>query len=407
MQFLPQRGRDLSAFMRTCWDFYNASISHTLSGTVVIKSWPKHMASFTKFIKNDITQRSMLLRNLEIEPPWGWSHWDSEGSDREQEPRILQEFTTVLQQASRLCCIQLMGSEGWLELCPGLGSIIPSLPSLNALYVSGSNERTAALLNSCKDSIRVLGISFAVGDTFRKYDRADPRLMLGIVPSVEEFAVKRLTLRQGEEEEDNIVAINIRTLRIEEWDGCGFVDMRPLIRTFPNIRNLLLYPGTLLDYPAELSRRRAVNITAQAGKKWQNLDYCEGELAALYALAPRCRIAHLNIDLNSYVYDYLPDVMQDARPSRIHHRFSLGFESSIDDLSNIAPPLTDCTTVTHLELTFEVWPLGLWTRSMTAIEVSTGSKLLDRCTSTDPELNVIACDSRRSSMHYDALPDCL
>ena len=100
-------------------------------------------------------------------------------------------------------------------------------------------------------------------------------------------------------------------------------------------------------------------------------------------------------------------LVQVGRMSNIHHRFSLGFESSIDDLSNIAPPLTDCTTVTHLELTFEVWPIGLWTRSMTAIEVSTGSKLLDRCTSTDPELNVIACNSRRSSMHYDALPDCL
>lgn len=252
---------------------------------------------------------------------------------------------------------------------PELEHVIASLQGLDTLMVSGLSKYTRKLLVSYPPStIRAVGISSYSSDTFDAYMSGDPRPICHMIPNIQELKVRWSDFDWNN---DGVICGGVQTLSKEYWYE---VDMTFWVRSFPGLRHLQLYPGigelhSSKDH--ELMALRGKNILQQVQMcQREDLDYSKGNLSALYALAPICRIIHLVVRTTGFL-KYWPDVVRDVCPTRVRLAIDIPFrdpERRIEELSNLIPvPPDDRAVLTHMELDIDV---GCTNCDMNALEAS-------------------------------------
>lgn len=120
----------------------------------------------------------------------------------------------------------------------------------------------------------------------------------------------------------------------------------------PNLEDLYIAGIIGTVEPDELDRIRGENAHAQKRHKpWRNLDTLTGNLDAIYALGPKCRIRHLNLHSTVSSGDSLrrlETVLHDTRPSALGVQLHLS-SFHFADIPSIIPPFVR-EDLTHLQL---------------------------------------------------------
>ena len=94
------------------------------------------------------------------------------------------------------------------------------------------------------------------------------------------------------------------------------------MHAFPNLKRLYF---DLMETPGweDVQRLREEFAAQLLNQPWTSLDYVEGSVEAVYALAFPCKICHLDIDIHSYHGhpEFLfPTILDAARPTRVRLR---------------------------------------------------------------------------------------
>ncbi|CAL1717100.1 unnamed protein product [Somion occarium] len=346
---IVKRG-SLFALMKTCRILYTAGAPYLLAGQVNFDGKPDQMESFNCFMHQNLALRGSFIRRIHLNVPDLWEDNIYEDS-YDYQTDILQRSSEVLKHCSRLQHLEILGSEDWLSMGRRLGPALASLVDVEYVMFGGKGDRTDGLLRITNWPLKAMCISFAYDDASDGDYKGDPRTLLRHVYDLKEVHVEWLDF--GPEGEGETFP-HLETFSVEFW---GDIGMRPLLESFPKLRNLRIYAAVSELQAMDEIRLVAIrhrNIQAQVSHRWSHLDYVEGELVAVYLLAPQCHIAHLNIPLPSDddAQRYWFAVIGDARPIRLTFYVSFKNYQPII-LQKLTPPSFPIPT-THLDLTLSM-----------------------------------------------------
>ncbi|KAK7676006.1 hypothetical protein QCA50_021041 [Cerrena zonata] len=331
--------------MRTCRTLYNAGAPIILA-EVKLRGNPRHIKSFNSFMLRNLLFRCSFLRELTLRSPKNWSQ-DVSSERFKSESRILEDFAEIIKGCQNLRHLVLMSSEEWITMHCSIGCAFASLYDLPSVLVDGGGEYTTEVLRLWEHGLKSLCISFDGLETNDRNTQGDPRPLIHNLRNLKELHVKFLDFQP----EHDTMEHHLETLSIELWFPA---EIDPLVRSFPQLRNLHFRP--LADYNAQeddvtIAATRENNLILQGDLHWKILSYYAGDVIGLYMLAPQCPISHLDIYLDECP-QHFHEIFRDAMPSRLTLRIEDTITPSMLTTS-MPSPMELPIPLTHAQLYVE------------------------------------------------------
>ncbi|KAJ3545050.1 hypothetical protein NM688_g5674 [Phlebia brevispora] len=267
------QGSELLPVMQSCRDLYTGGIPHLLRLPVVLRSRAR-ILSFCYFILIE-PSRFQYLRSLEIRAP-----------GRFQAGPKADLFLAMLMHATHLEEFKVLDCEILLsdERIP---AAVAALTSLKSVSFPALNLAATSILATSQSPINKVEIGFWSDDAVGPDDPV-PLLTL-FTHSLRELRVTYAEFGRQD--------IQYPYLDVLVVDDCRFAQVQPLIKSFPNVRDLSLWTGQEdEDLEAdEVDEHRQMNISAQEEHTWDRLEFLRGDIRSLYLLGVTSHVPHLDV----------------------------------------------------------------------------------------------------------------
>ncbi|KAJ3557262.1 hypothetical protein NM688_g1564 [Phlebia brevispora] len=322
------RRPDILSVMRTCKNLYAAGIPALLKSCILF-SKKKKLSSFCDFILQDASARGRHIRDLTFFPSLG------EIDDDE----LVEKFTQVLQHATGVEKLTFQKANK-LVSNEQIATAFAQLKSVKELIVRDADSAMVDMVKEMQSPVETVLLSVQGMSDADK----DPASVLA--PFQRSLRKLSSWMPEFDEEDQENTYPNLHTLDVTFWNN---IDMGPMIRAFPNLRNLSMYLQGFDDGGLEEDKDeiREKNEQAQEEAKWEHLEDVVADDINLYIAALKSDVDTLELRLNwQSEAEQISAILGDAHPTRLN--FSYEAEGGCEDTRD---HLTGCLEAASADIT--------------------------------------------------------
>ena len=303
----------ISNLMKTCRTMNSEGAGHLLKDGVSI-GCKAGLLSFIYFLAargnpNDCFRRLLFFDKLTLR----FDYYPSPDIG----VALTEFFEKIATRAINFTSLTIHDAEALLTAYPPLGAAIAKLTTLQALDLSYTAERGAALLSTLQSRLVEASIEFGDGEREDEDIDEDDRNPILLLHGSQSTLVS-LTVHSAASLPDGPCYTNVTDLFLSEMDLPSIEDF---IHAFPNVLSLSAFDCSGYRYdPRDWEDRRKTSMLYQAGHgTWRSLCRYSGSVLILWTFGLTCRIPSIEIDFEDHKLDVkkLSDVLQDACPSRL------------------------------------------------------------------------------------------
>lgn len=327
-----------SRMSRTCRTLHQAPLVPRILLDYEVTLWsPKQLVSFCRYILPGSRRarfQYFLRLNLRI----------SGRRFNINTPQLGELLAAIFARSTKLEWLSLSNC-ALLEIDERIPPSLLSLTKLRTLVLNELTERTGDILKHIPAALTSISMDAM---------KLDDELELNAIPMFAHFkdSLETLGVTWADFIGEDVLYTRVTNLSVGH---CYFPELRPIIRCFPNLRDLHIDIG---DAPTTLEEQveahRLLNLASQPQTSWTSFSRLSGSLHTLYMLGIQCTAEYLNViePLDSTSNDLrLGVVLSDVRPTTLRMVLRMP-EFDISRLAHVLSAARDTVKGLILDLEF-------------------------------------------------------